>query len=81
MEGSLVCGVTRCASHRGQARGVASRFGVVLCDCAAVLAGWIGGLEADVIGLDVCLAATLIAREGVLDLVCDLAWEMSGDSR
>lgn len=64
----------RCASHRGQARCVASGLCVVLCNCAPVLARGVCGLEANVVGLDVCDATFLVvARECVLDLVCDLA--------
>lgn len=50
----------RCTGHRVQARRVASGLYVVLCNCAAVLARWVCGLEANVVGLDVCGATLLI---------------------
>jgi hypothetical protein len=63
-----------CAGHRGQARRVASGLCVVLCNCAAIFARGVCGLEANVVGLDVCHATLLvIAGERILDLVCDLA--------
>lgn len=68
--------MARCTSHCRQACCVAGRLGVVFCDCAAVMASGIGGLEADVVGLDVCRAALVVAGKRVLDLVGDLAWEV-----
>lgn len=73
-----VRGVAGCTRHGGQARRVARRLYVVLCDCAAVLAFGVGGLEANLVGLDVGLAAVVVAGECGLDLVGDLAWAVLG---
>ena len=59
---TLVCGMARCTSHRRQARCVTSRLRVIVCDCAAILACRIGGLEANVVaGLDICGAGLVVA--------------------
>lgn len=65
---NLVCRMTRRASHCGQACCVPSRLDVVLRDCAAVLARWVGGLKANVVGLDV-------GRAGALVLACDCRFD------
>jgi hypothetical protein len=45
--------MARCTSHCGQACCVPGGIYVVLCDRAAVLARGVGGLEANVVRLDV----------------------------
>lgn len=58
---TLVRGMGGCTGHCRQARSIASRTGVVLCDCTAILACGIGRLEADIVRLYIGRAALVIA--------------------